>query len=563
LKSTPDKKMKSEILHLCGKKVILIYLSLFPLQLVAGALDFLFLLFSTQLISNLLLPTAEKLTLLGAYHFSVNSLLLLILATSFLRSTLAIFTQYRASAALAVRESEVSVIFLQRAFATGNSKQLHSGDIQQIVNYQIAQIFTSIIRPMVNLVNESISTLAVISALIFVTPVPGLELISFFILIGFTMFRLLGRKQFKLTSESNLIQKHLYMNVVEIKNGYRELYLSGEMYKWFNDFKDNKLAFSLNRYKSYVLGSLPRYVFEFSLVLAVTGVAFSFSSQVNHKVLIQTLAVFTSAGFRLLPPVGSTLLIMTQMKGGIPNLRNVVQLRKNFNIPNWESAREVTSDVPVDNFKGPITLEDVDFSYGPELPLILNKLSIAIPAKSTVLIAGKNGSGKTTLISMIAGLIQPTSGKLAIGTTNGFSSHAERIGSVRFLTQEPQIFDASIAFNVALRPITDIEALKITDLLAKVGLSGRVFETKGGLESKVGEGGLEMSSGQRQKLCIARALFANPELLIVDEPTANLDTKSELDIWHLLGELRGQLTIVLVSHVRPPDGVYDQEITLS
>jgi len=212
--------------------------------------------------------------------------------------------------------------------------------------------------------------------------------------------------------------------------------------------------------------------------------------------------------------------------------------------------------------KGPVGIEAQHITYGHgsgEGP-ILHGMSFSVKPGEIVAITGKSGSGKTTLLDLICGIISPSSGALTVG---GAPADQGPTGTqVAYVTQDAVLFDISVRENLTFG-ITGITDDGIHSALAAVGASERVARLPEGLDTRCGQGGSLFSGGERQRLALARALLRKPDLLLLDEATSALDMTSEREILARIAELRGSMTIVLVTHRTIPDGLIDQEIPLT
>ena len=133
---------------------------------------------------------------------------------------------------------------------------------------------------------------------------------------------------------------------------------------------------------------------------------------------------------------------------------------------------------------------------------------------------------------------------------------------ISYLSQDVPLLDESFAYNICLREPTEGDFTRLSEVSNEVGMLSRILQSPMGFYTKIGENGSLLSAGERQRLGIARSLFSSPALLILDEPTANLDSDSELLIWQTLTNLKGQLTVLIVSHRSVPIGVFDNIIQL-
>jgi len=208
-----------------------------------------------------------------------------------------------------------------------------------------------------------------------------------------------------------------------------------------------------------------------------------------------------------------------------------------------------------------ITFDRVDFSYGEQT--ILSNVSLEIPCQTFTSIVGSSGSGKTTLVDLITGLFQPVKGKVLIDGIPlpeiDLRSWRRMIG---YVPQETILLHDSVLTNVTLGEISmTLEDAEYA--LRAAGAWDFVNKMPEGIQTTVGERGSKLSGGQRQRIAIARALIHRPQLLILDEATSALDPRTEAAICQTLKELRGQLTILAISHQSALVNVADRVFQIS
>jgi ATP-binding cassette, subfamily C, bacterial len=193
-----------------------------------------------------------------------------------------------------------------------------------------------------------------------------------------------------------------------------------------------------------------------------------------------------------------------------------------------------------------IEVNNVSFSYA-DVPVLKN-VSIRIPAGKVTLVTGPSGSGKTTLVDLIVGFHNPSSGDITInGVPLTDVDMRKWRGGIGYVPQELVLFDGSIRDNVTLKD-PDVSEEILIDALKTSGAWGFVSSLPGGVDTPVGERGMQMSGGQRQRISIARALARTPDLLVLDEPTTALDPKTEAEICETLNSLKQNMTILAISH---------------
>jgi len=206
-----------------------------------------------------------------------------------------------------------------------------------------------------------------------------------------------------------------------------------------------------------------------------------------------------------------------------------------------------------------IELRDVSFQYGSRAK-VLDKISLTIPAGKTIAIVGESGSGKTTILKMLMRFHDPTEGQLLFDGVDARDLDTPSVRSrVAIVSQEPFIFTGTIRENIAMaRPDASLADIMRAALLA--GLGDVIEKLPQRLDTMIGERGANLSGGQRQRLAIARALIAEPDLLIFDEATSHLDTATERAIQNTLKTALAGRTVVIVAHrlstVRDADTIY-------
>jgi ABC-type multidrug transport system fused ATPase/permease subunit len=242
--------------------------------------------------------------------------------------------------------------------------------------------------------------------------------------------------------------------------------------------------------------------------------------------------------FYLLDPIQKIYSTVGVVQAGIAAAQRLSVLRT--------ASIEKTGKIKLEKVNDGVYFENISFSYDDKAN-VLDSINIKIPVGSKVAIVGKTGSGKTTLIQLLLKLYSGYSGSIII---NGNSLENYTIESIRnkivFITQDNQLFQDSIRNNIDLtQALTDTE---IADILKKVNLDGVISKQMKGIDSVIGDDGLNFSGGERQRIAIARSMAVNPDVVVLDEITASLDPQNEEQIMdNLLDHFDGK-TIISISH---------------
>lgn len=265
------------------------------------------------------------------------------------------------------------------------------------------------------------------------------------------------------------------------------------------------------------------------------------------------MVVFGVASIQLLPCVNRLTQAYSQMKYG----RLALSTMYNELINGKKESMEFFS--PVDKNNSPqilqlnkeLVLEDINFSYNRLKTAIVN-LNLKIKKGQSVAFVGQSGAGKTTLIDLIMGLHKPLSGEILVDnvklTEANLSAWRKHFG---YIPQQIYLYDSSIRENVAVGIAKkDIDDSAVWAALSNAGIKSFVEQLPEQLDTKVGENGIRLSGGQRQRIGIARALYHNPDILIMDEATAALDNQTEQEVTEALNSLSlsKQRTLITIAH---------------
>ncbi len=203
---------------------------------------------------------------------------------------------------------------------------------------------------------------------------------------------------------------------------------------------------------------------------------------------------------------------------------------------------------PMEIVEGAVRLRNLSFRYGgPEAQEILSGIDLDVDAGTTVAVVGRSGSGKTTLVKLVAGLLEPTAGKVELDgidlATVDYRTARRRIG---FVLQETYLFDDTIARNIAFGDEPDPVGVQWAAKVAAI--HDFVERLPLGYETRIGDSGLRLSGGQAQRIAIARAIYRRPAVLVLDEAASALDSESERSVQRHLDELMAGRTSIVIAH---------------
>jgi ABC-type bacteriocin/lantibiotic exporter with double-glycine peptidase domain len=293
----------------------------------------------------------------------------------------------------------------------------------------------------------------------------------------------------------------------------------------------------------------PRHLMEFIAVGGLVAAALLLSGADGD--IGRWLAQLTFLGFavyRLLPSLQQAFAAIVKMRAARPGFAAIAADLLRARMMPVEAA-PATSVAP-GRLRSGITLNDVCFRYAAQLPAALRDVSLTIPAGAIIGLVGSNGSGKTTLVDILAGLLVPDSGQVEIDDVElDEATRPEWRQRIAYVPQSIFLLDATVAENIALATAPgDIDLERMLNAARLARLDELIMALPHGYREVIGERGVRLSGGQRQRLGIARALYRDASVLIMDEATNALDVFAEAEVMSAITALRGERTIILIAH---------------
>ena len=399
------------------------------------------------------------------------------------------------------------------------------------------------VAALIQIIVESSLVISVFAILIIIEPI-GTIFIS--ILLGLSSY--LFFKKFK-NRISDWGKKGVYLNeaiskiTLESFNGIRELILYDKL-KSVND-RYNKTINSKAEIeiKHQVMSQLPRFFIELIGIISIMVLVFIMLLQSKSSLnIISVASVFVAGTFRMMPSFNRILTSLQNLRFYKEPLKLVYD---EFQKLNTDYLNDGLSDF---SFESDVTLENVSYGYD-DKKVILNNINLSISKGKTIGIIGESGAGKSTFVSLLTGLIKPTKGEILIGNKPLNENVKNWQNLVGYVPQSIFLLDDTILNNITLEYDQEkIDFERVNKCINDSQLNEFVNSLPDKLNTVVGEKGSLISGGQLQRIGIARALYSNPSILILDEASSALDSKTEGKLMDLIyNDLKG-LTKVIISH---------------
>ena len=406
-----------------------------------------------------------------------------------------------------------------------------------------------VVYPLIKIISESIIFISICLLLIWYNPLSSLIAIAFFSVAGLILYSFTSRY---LTHYGKRRQYHAAELLKALHQGFgsiKEIILYGlEDLFTHNYHKHNLEDAKAGRIKSNLI-EIPRFALELvGVVTFVFVILVLLKLNQNISSIFVIIGVFSFAAIRLLPCVSKIVRAIQTIKFNSVVIELIDKEFKNYQtfIKSNDEKKLLQTTKLIDFEK--MKFNKVSFSYPTSKDFVLKNINFEINKDDKIGIMGKSGSGKTTLVNLISGLLKCSEGEIFLNNENINQNLIVWQRKIGYVPQSVYIADESVEFNISLNDKNDTDKKKIDSLLQLTGLYEHVYNLQRNIGTIVGERGGRFSGGQCQRLGIARALYRDPSILILDEATSSLDEKTEDSILgSLFDNVKGK-TIITISH---------------
>ena len=430
----------------------------------------------------------------------------------------------------------------------------HSAGMEKTILTETYKFSVLVIAPAIYIIANITVSAFYITLLVLINPLIALSAV---LLIGgsyFIIYKIFSRKRAEAGKERSSAQEAAFKLVKETLAGIKEIKIFGMEEIQLEHFEKPAKKLSEKHANIQIISELPQFIFQaiaFGGIIALL-ILLKIIKHQEITTILPLLALYAFSGFRLIPSfqrIYSSLTILNSADSIIEEIHSDLMLsNEQQNTSNDKGNNELFPENL--HMRQQLELKQVSFNYPLSTTPILQSINLTIKANTQIGFMGSTGSGKTTILDIILGLLEPTSGSVLIDkkklTKENVKAWQNTIG---YVPQHVFLMDDSIAANIAFGESSnnvDYERVKKAAQLTQ--LDDFVNSLEKGYESTIGERGVRLSGGQRQRLGIARALYRNPSILILDEATNALDKETEGLILDAIKNLSYAKTIIIVSH---------------
>tara|TARA_B100000768_G_scaffold179741_1_gene198079 strand:- start:215 stop:1945 length:1731 start_codon:yes stop_codon:yes gene_type:complete len=414
---------------------------------------------------------------------------------------------------------------------------------------EVREFEQSIVISGIEGLSEMIIVIFLVGLLFVVNPVASLAII----LIGVFLFSLFNQFTKKKTEKWGYIRQineaKMVEKVQQSYNGLKEILIYLKEGFFINTFeKIVKETTSVNIKKQTLLDIPKTFIEIIAIIIFIVIILIIYFYNSNPAYFIPILGLYVGVSFKLMPALNRIVVASQRFRNGTATLSkigNEINLYKK----NLELIKQIKKDkINFIKFNKKIYLKNISFKYPSKIIDLFSDLNLEINKGETIGIKGQSGEGKSTLINMICGFIVPNKGKVLIDGNDIEENIRGWRSILGYIPQQTYLFNGSIKENICFSENDLIDeklfnqAVDMAQLRDLINLSPQKEDTQ------VGERGILLSGGQIQRIALARCLYNNPEILILDEATSSLDEINEKKILDSIRLLKGKKTIIIVSH---------------
>ena len=430
-----------------------------------------------------------------------------------------------------------------------NFSRRNSAEIIALISNDIPRYVYMVVQPTLQLISQVLIVGIIALVLIYVDPVLALIALSV-VGLGYAVIFGLVRKPLIRHGDNMGITAQQKMRLLnESMGGVKEIKLRAAEPLYEERLATVTAVWLDAQTMLNLLAEMPRFMLETVAFSAMLGLAiYLLAIDSPPAQIVAILSLYATAGYKLLPAGQTIFKAMANIRG---NQDTVFKLEPLVAASRWHAKTRVALKVSEDtqHFSGDLRLEHISYTYPATTQPALQAINVTLPANQITAIVGPSGAGKSTLLDVLLGLLPPATGTLSAGATAIDAGNLlawQR--SIGYVSQHIFLTDDSLAANIAFGSDRSLTRDWVERAGRLAQLDQLVASLPDGYDYVVGERGALLSGGQRQRVGIARALYGEPDVLIMDESTSALDSETEREIMTTVAGLKATTTVVLVAH---------------
>lgn len=418
------------------------------------------------------------------------------------------------------------------------------GDMDNVFN---------LLQQCMNLAAETIVSFCLVCMMLVMDFKMTLVIVAMLGLTTVFISKVLKRKLNRIGEHSRMEQANQYKWILQSVSGIKDVKVLHKEKHFTKQYEIAAKNYAADIVKNNVFVNIPRLLIETVSIVSILGyLAVSILMGTSVAELMKLVSAFALAAVRLMPSVNRVNTYIANISYHESALNyiydniDIEAVREQGRQDALKKQEEVKESITLSK---EIALSDITYAYPNTEKKIFDHADMMIPVGKSIGVVGPSGAGKTTVVDILLGLLDIQGGKITSDGTDIMKNYAGWLSHIGYIPQSIYMVDDTIRSNIAFGvKKEEIDEARVWEVLEEAQMKSFVENLPDGLDTEIGERGVRISGGQRQRLGIARALYHNPELLIFDEATSALDNDTETAIMEAIDKLHGQKTMVIIAH---------------
>ena len=422
--------------------------------------------------------------------------------------------------------------------------ECNSAELIRTITTDVSAAFSQTLIPLMYLMSELLVLTSLFMLIVFLDPGAAIFTLTLGAIFVLGFYGAFHKKLAAISAATQFHSGKVTQSIQESFGGIKEIKILGKESFFQNIFLKHNHAYISQIASSNIHSVVPRLALEVAFIFIFVGVLLILLWNQKLSGALPLLAVYAAAAFRVLPSINRVISATGSLSLGRASLNTLSKELKES-----EEFDGVDDGLGFTEFKSNILLSNIKYKYQGTKHNVINGVSLEIKKGEMIGFIGPSGSGKSTLIDVILGLLFPQEGDVFIddiSIKHCINNWQRQIG---YISQSVYLIDDTLRRNIALGVADeDVDDLRIQFVVNAARLNLLVSAAPNGLETYVGERGVRISGGERQRIGMARALYHDPSVLILDEATSALDVATEREINDIIRDFKGTKTILIIAH---------------
>ena len=418
----------------------------------------------------------------------------------------------------------------------------------------------------VELLKESLAILVIFILLFFINSFTTISIFFIFSIFGFFYLKIIRPSYRKKAKMNENYKVNLIQIINETFGAIKDIKLLNKEDEIINYYNQYRHKYERNLFHFFIIQRIPRLLLETLAIIIITiSALIFFNSNYDLLVFLPILSLMVVAIVRFIPAFNSIISSIFFIRMYKPSVEIILnEFKKIQDLKKSQTNKqEILSKKELELGKSFISLKNISFSYNSEGNSTLKNINLEIEKGTIVGLTGETGAGKSTLFHIILGLLKPQSGTIFFKNEDINLDIVNWRNQIGYIAQNIYLLDDTIEKNITFDFLNkEIDKEKMNFAIEMSCLEKKIFELPDGITTKVGNDGLKLSGGEKQRIALARAIYKNPDIFFMDESTSALDSQTEQKIMWNLKENFSKKTIILIAHRKSTIDACDKIINI-